>query len=512
MLRLFRREQPKPQATRASAGTVIELDAVRGSQAVWTPREYSKLSHEGYERSSWVFACIDVLMRSVQPTKFYVMVNDQEAPGHPLAQLLRRPNPTQGTATFISATYGNYLLSGNAYIERVGAERRASASDELWLKRPDRMRVVPGGRDSLVGGYEYTVESGSNSSVRLQPWQVRHLKAWHPTNDWYGLPPLEAAAVATDLFNEGQAHNLALMQNGARPTGAWISEAELTDKELGRLRAELTEMARVGARGRPMLLEGHVKWQELGATPRDMDWSYGQESAARQIHAVFGVHPVLTGLAQGTFDNQRQARSALLTNTALPFIDMFVGELNEWLGPLYPGAVIYYDRDAYPALTDDQESLWRRADRGFTRGFITKNEARQLVGYDKVDDGDDFIAKPVATDATVATTALRSAVLDALVSVAGEEAASLPRTASAEDWGSAIMGSAMPHLTAGDALLSRQAIENLYRFAVGMGSRLAAAGEAALVTEHRDWVGDVYGQALAEVADEVALWVAGAAQ
>lgn len=366
---------------------------VTGAQAVWTPRDYAHLAEEGYTETAWVYAVIDVLTRAVAPTKFYVQVNDKEADGHPLARLLQRPNPSMGGASFISALYGYYLLSGNSYVELVGGAT-ASKADELWLKRPDRMRVLPGSRDTLVAGYEYVADG--KTPTRIPADKVRHIKTWHPLNDWYGLAPIEAAARGVDLFNEGQAHNLALMQNGARPTGAWVSQSGLNDKEYARLRKELDELSTPSRRGGSLLLEGDVSWQNLGVTPKDLDWLRGQADAARQIHAVYGVHPVLTGLDTGTYENQRQAMRSLLTGTVLPFMDVLVSELNEWLGPRYPGAVLYYDRDAYPALGDDQESLWRRAERGYTRGFITRNEARVMVGYDPVAGGDDFISNPVS--------------------------------------------------------------------------------------------------------------------
>lgn len=390
MLRLFKR---KPKQVALTKQTILPTT---GAQAVWTPRDYAHLAKEGYTETAWVYAVIDALTRAAAPTRFYTVVNGKEVAGHPLTKLLTRPNPSMGGSTFFSNLYGYYLLSGNAYVELVGGNTPSSA-DELWLKRPDRMRVIPGARDTLVAGYDYTVDS---KTIRIPASKVRHLKSWHPLSDWYGMAPIEAAARGVDLFNEGQAHNLALMQNGARPTGAWVSQSGLNDKEYARLRKELDELSLPSKRGGSLLLEGDVTWQNLGVTPKDLDWLRGQSDAARQIHAVYGVHPVLTGLDTGTYENQRQAMRSLLISSVLPFIDVLTSELNEWLAPRYPGAVILYDKDAYPALGDDQESLWRRAERGFARGFITLNEARDLVGYAPLPGGDRLVENPQALPST----------------------------------------------------------------------------------------------------------------
>jgi HK97 family phage portal protein len=182
------------------------------------------------------------------------------------------------------------------------------------------MKVLAGNAQQRVGGYEYKV---GGETYRFDPWQILHLKTWSPLDDWYGLSPLAAASRGVDVFNAGQAHNLALLQNGARPSGAWVNSSTMTDDQFRRLREQIDDATRTQNRGRPILLEGGISWQELGVNPRDLDFLAGQEDAARQIHAAYGVHPVLTGLQSGTFENQREAIRNLVTLSVFPFLDMF---------------------------------------------------------------------------------------------------------------------------------------------------------------------------------------------
>lgn len=364
---------------KASATTRIDVQAVRGADAVWTPRRYDELIKEGYEHAVWVYACVSWLTRLARGVVWVVHDGKEEVDDHPLAQLLNRPSDRQAGDAFIESVYGCYLTAGNAYIERVGTERLPPA--ELHVKRPDRMRVLP---DATLGvrGYEYEVEQQRH---RFEAWEVRHLKTWHPRNDWYGMSPIEAAARGVDIFNTGQAHNLALMQNGARPTGAWVTGGSLTEQQFRRLREQYDERASLSRRGAPLLVEGGATWQELGLSPRDLDFLRGQTDAARQIHAAYGVHPVVTGLQEGTYENQQQALRSTMLNAVLPFLDTFTAELNAWLAPLYgPRVRLAYDRDAFPAMSEDQDSLWRRAETGWAKGILTRNEARVLVGYDEL--------------------------------------------------------------------------------------------------------------------------------
>lgn len=370
--RLFGRQK-------ASATTRIDVQVVSARDAVWTPRNYEKLLAEGYEQAVWVYACVSWLTRLAKGVKWLVYVGDDEPKKHPLLDLMNRPNEEQASDAFIEAVYGYLLTAGNVYIERVGLEGRSPV--ELWVKRPDRMRVIPD-PTTRVGGYLYTV---NQEEYRLEPWAVRHLKTWHPRNDWYGMSPLEAAARGIDTFNTGQAHNLALMQNGARPSGAWVTDSALTDEQFARLKAEMQDATAVTSRGRPIVVEGKggIRWQELGLAPKDLDWLGGQADAARQVHAAYGVHPVVTGLHQGTYENQRMALRSLMLNAVLPFLDALVAEMNMWVAPAYgPNVRLAYDRDAFPVMSEDQDSLWTRAEAGWTKGLLTRNEARSLIGYD----------------------------------------------------------------------------------------------------------------------------------
>lgn len=389
MLDLLRRIL-RPPATRASATTRLDVQAVSGANAVWTPSNYDALAREGYEISTWVFACINQLTRQtayVRPLLYQTNRRGRmiEIDDHPMLQLISRPNEDQALEAFLETAYATRLLSGNTYVERVGLENRPPV--ELYVKRPDRMRVIPG-RDTRVTAYEYRV---SGQTLRFDAWQILHLRTFHPRDDYYGLSPLAAAARGVDVFNAGQAHNLAMLQNGARPTGAWVSQTTLTDDQYESLRAQISEASAFGARGRPLLLEGGIDWKELGLNPRDLDFLAGQEDAGRQIHAVYGVHPVLTGLQTGTYENQREASRALLNMAVFPFLDMFFGELTRWIAPLYgPGFRLTFDRQAFPAFSEDEADMIERSALAFEKGVVTRNEARLMLGYEPVPDGDTF--------------------------------------------------------------------------------------------------------------------------
>lgn len=411
---VWRRLFGRKNEAKASATTRVDYLETRGQQAIWTPRDYAELAREGYQNATWVFVCVREIVNAIKsvplihyrdngnagkrlartaPALRKRALNQalqrkelEEIDDSPLLKLLDTPNQFTGGGLFKEQAFAYLLLSGNTYVEKVGVRNRPPV--ELFAKRPDRMRVKPDSKN-YVAGYVYRI--GQNE-VDFKPEQIVHTRTFHPLNDWYGMSVIEAAARGIDMFNTGTAHNVALLQNGARPSGAWVTQNNLEDNQFQRMKAEMHQLADVARRGEPLLLEGGVDWKEMGFSPKDLDWLKGLTDAARQVHAAFGVHPVLTGLQAGTYENQDQALRQLYIRVALPLLELWLSDLNRGLTPVFgEGTFLWYDRDAIPALSEDQDSLWQRATDGWEKGWLKRNEAREMAGYEADEGGDLYI-------------------------------------------------------------------------------------------------------------------------
>lgn len=361
-------------------------------QPVWTPRNYASFAKEGYQKNVYVYACVKQIAMACAGIPWLVYRRGrrgvvEELDDHPLAKLMQRPNPWQGGGRFIENVVAFLMLSGNSYIEAVGPER--GAPKELYVLRPDRVKVVPGNAQQLIAGYQYTVGS---ETVNFGPEEILHLKLFNPLDDWYGMSPVEAAARSIDQNNESRAWNVALLQNSARPPGVLVTEQELTEEQYNRLQEQIdTHYAGVKNAGRPLILEGGLDWKEIGLSPADMDWLEGLKLSAREIAIAFGVPPELIGdTANKTYSNYKEARQAFYMETVLPLMDWLRDELNNWLVPKFGDDRIYidYDRDEIEALQEDRAAVWERAMEAVKIGVLTPNEARVLLGYEEVPGAD----------------------------------------------------------------------------------------------------------------------------
>ncbi len=298
-----------------------------------------------------------------------------------IASLLGATNAGQPLFETVAA---HLLLHGNAFIHVVrGVDDRPV---ELFALRPDRITIEP---DEKGWPAAYVYRAGEHQTRfatqdEMGPPAVIHIKAFHPTDDHYGLGCLGAAAKAVSVHNAAAQWNKALLDNAARPSGALIFDpgpdgTTLSSDQFDRLKAEMeTSFAGSGNAGRPMLLEGGLKWQSMSMTPADMDFVALKAAAAREIALAFGVPPMLLGLpGDNSYANYREANRALWRLTILPLAGKILDGLSSALGIWFENAALAVDRDQIPALSEDRERLWQQVS---DADFLSPEEKREMLG------------------------------------------------------------------------------------------------------------------------------------
>ena len=381
----------RPAEQKASrAARLIALES--GGRARWTPRDYAALAREGYTRNAIVHRAVRLTAEAVGSLSFVLYEGASELTAHPMLDVLARPNPRQDGAAFLEAIAGHLMLSGNAYVEAVSVGGEG-APRELYALRPDRVKVVPG-PDGWPAAFDYTVSGNTVRFVQdgtVPP--ILHLTLFNPLDDYYGISPLEAAAMAIDTHNSATAWNKALLDNAARPSGALLyagaDAAILNDAQFARLKKELTDEYQGATNaGRPMLLEGGLDWKPMSLTPKDMDFMEAKNAAAREIALAFGVPPMLLAIpGDNTYSNYTEANRVFWRGTVLPLAGRIAAALAQWLAPGFGASALALgvDTDRIEALAADRAALWERVTKA---PFLTVNEKRAATGYGAVQGGD----------------------------------------------------------------------------------------------------------------------------
>jgi len=297
---------------------------------------------------------------------------------------------TSGGQGLLETVAVHLLLHGNAYVQVMGDQ--AGGVSELYALRPDRVTVEPDAQGwpaaylyrvgESVARLEAAASAGAGATGNAAG-SVIHIRSHHPLDDHYGLGCLGAAAGAIAIHNAAARWNKALLDNAARPSGALVFDAgdgaALSADQFERLKAEMTAgFAGAGNAGRPMLLEGGLKWQAMSLSPADMDFIEAKAAAAREIALAFGVPPMLMGLpGDATYANYREASKALWRQTVLPLTGKVLTGISQGLAPWFPDVRLAVDLDRVPALSEDRERLWRQVS---AADFLSDDEKRAMLG------------------------------------------------------------------------------------------------------------------------------------
>lgn len=358
----------------------------------WPERRFDQLAKEGYQRNVIVYSCVWLASKSAADIPLVITRDGKEIEkgAEDILQLLHRPNPLQDGFTWRQSLISDYLIGGNAFMERVDISGKPR---ELYRWRPDRTAVVLG-PDGYPASYEYKVDGVSRQvpiDVSKGIIPILHWKDYHPINDVYGMSPLDPAAFSVDSSTSASAWNKALLDNSAQPSGALIytpkeGSGKLSDEQWARLKAELDDSFS-GSRnaGKPLLLDGGMEWKEMGLSPRDMMFEANKNSSARDIALAIGVPPLLLGIpGDNTFSNYTEANKAFYRQTVIPLLSQMCRALNWWL-LRYTPFTIEPDIDDLPVFSDEHAQRWDRIEKSTV---LSVNEKREALGFEPVDGGD----------------------------------------------------------------------------------------------------------------------------
>ncbi|OJY67475.1 MAG: phage portal protein [Sphingobium sp. 66-54] len=365
---------PRPPLARAWSGTHL------GGGGNW-PQGYEAQIKAAVLVNPVAQRALRLVSEAAGSVALSATADDPAQAGRALRLVQARP-AGQGLVETLAA---HVLLHGNGYAQiGHGADGQPA---RLYALRPDRVRIEQDGQ-GWPAAYRYRagerdVRYASEDAAGRTA--IIHIRALNPADDHYGLGCLGAAAGAVAIHNNATRWNNALLDNAARPSGAMVYEPKdggvLSSDQFDRLKDELAAAFQGSDNaGRPMLLEGGLRWQSMSLSPHDMDFVELKAAAARDIALAFGVPPVLVGLpGDSTYANYREANKALWRQSVLPLADKILGGLAQGLRPFMPGLRLCVDLNNVPALVDDRAQLW---DRVAGADFLSDAEKRAMLGLD----------------------------------------------------------------------------------------------------------------------------------
>ena len=358
------------------------------NSASWSAREFVAFATEGYRDNPTVRACIMAKQKAAIECPI-ILVNEkgEAVENHQILALLNKPNPMQSWEKFLTQMIGSHDIAGEGDVLKIGIGQ----SVELWPLRPDWLEITTFSM-GLPVSCSYTPSDTYEEST-VKQYQFSELMIWaeyNPLFRWRGLSPLYSAAYSIDTLNEYAKSNKAMLENGMTPSGVLWTDSEVSDTSFNRLQEQFNgKYAGAKNSGKPMILDGGLKWQGMSFSPRDMEFVSGKRLSQLDVCQVLRVPPQIIGIeGSQTFANYEQARAAFYEDEVIPMVNGLLSELLGFLRKDFkipPTYKLIVDTDGITALEP------RRAERNKVIDGLTSlkvDEKRAAMGYQSTEGGD----------------------------------------------------------------------------------------------------------------------------
>lgn len=310
---------------------------------------------------------------------------------HDLTQIARCPNPDYTWSVLAHGIAQSWQLDGNVYILDWPSKAGQTLSWH-WLPH-DRVTPMDDGQSQdgskLVTHYRYEIPGGG--TVDFDPSVIIHLRRGiDPTNMRKGWSPVKSALKEIWGDNVATTYTAALIDNSAVPSliispDARAGQPDLSQEHVkGMVDALRRLFTREGA-GRAGFLPKGVKVEKLSWSPKELDLGDLSDRQVSRICGAMGFDPMVLGLpsANKTYANREEAEDAAYSRIISPFKDMVAEQLTAkyLIGKLGErNTRVGWDNSKIAALQDDMTEIAARATTMFQGGYITRAEAREMVG------------------------------------------------------------------------------------------------------------------------------------
>lgn len=322
--------------------------------------------------------------------------NNQNIIDHPFLDLLAQPNLEQSQCDFLETLSKDFSICANAFIQ-ITISKISGLPMEMFVLPPQAIsgyQTQEGHIDrytysatGVTDTYTRTFVDGEIQYLSADGYRrLLHLKGYNPNvayrSQWtrWGLSKMHGILFELLQYRAGATHNLALLQQGGRPS-TWIKPKDrLTKANQDHLEAEINNLIQGPSNAGRILTSNDIESiEQLIVTNVDMDYSVLESKTYNKIYQTYHIPlPIITNEAS-TFSNYETAQSAIIKDAVLPQYKRFASFFSRFILPYYSDAplTMSFFKFSIDALRD--EAIKEAVDTQ-PLGIKSDNEMRQEIG------------------------------------------------------------------------------------------------------------------------------------
>ena len=309
----------------------------------------------------------------------------EEVTEHPFLELIKQPNPFMPAFVIKESTVLFLDLAGNAYWYLV--RDRLGVPKQLWMLPPHNITPIFGETtEKYITGFKF--ERG-NKSVELPFEDVVHFSTANPQDQYLGFGVVKGLANSIYTYWKMDEFEHALFENRARVGGVLEMSEMVSRPEMERLRTDWQQKYSGAAQaGKTMILPPGMKFTKDSMTPQEINFVEGRKITRETICAGFD-QPIGLYAVDAIRANAESAQFVHAKMGIEPRCRRIEQVINQFMLPKYgnkEGAIFAaYDS----AVPEDKVYALDARDKYTKDGIITLNEAREEIGKDPIDGGDE---------------------------------------------------------------------------------------------------------------------------
>lgn len=366
-------------------------------------------------RNSTVMGCVGVKARALSQCGISIMsksedgtfVNAIEDPdvgprdktkAKQVLNLLNNPNNFQSAYEFWYQWVMWQELAGESFTLWWRDKQDDSTRTPIEMYNLDSTLITVRLSDTRYPVYVLSSPSyGFSKDTPLEYYQVMHVKE----AAWQGSSGFNKGILATELVGLDQDIDVYanfIMQNGAKPSGLFMTEQVIPDVKYKEIAARIKETWNnlMGSRtndpskpGQGMLLDQGMKYEPVKMlTLQDADCAALKLQTMKRICGLFGVPPAMLGIADQKYNNTQTMLDEFYKTVMYPMVINVEQKLNKSLFKGYPNLCVRFDtKDFLKGAALDQMNF---VSAGINAGIMTVNEARVYLNMPEIEGGDEL--------------------------------------------------------------------------------------------------------------------------
>lgn len=342
---------------------------------------------------------VDMIADAVASLMPVVHENGEAVDGHPVFNFLHQPGFNRTRRRFFKEATVQYLVTGTTYLHVMGHPMAPPAAIDILKTK--YVSPTPGS-DMWPDFYLYAEGTRSiqfrrdMSNPRDWKWvdtgsglgEIMPVYDLDGNTRGVGLPRLNAIRADVDLRLKGILHNASVLDKGARLSGILSSQASMTEEQEHAVMQQIKAMMS-GAAGAGAVLfasGGTFDFKELSQSMKDMDFAKLIGIVEDSIASRYNVPVTLFRTDAQTNNNYETAWNILYDQAVLPTFDIIASSLSVLFSERMRADIkIKHDSLTSPILA--RQAVARSVEL-HRENLISRNEARQMVGFEPVLGGD----------------------------------------------------------------------------------------------------------------------------